>query len=102
MTNSLKFICHQTETTYMTRENCKGFQVYDRDYFFSKFGLGDAFDENPKKVKEIFRVFENASLMHMSNTLSRGYKVYVGKTQAYALFAELYCPRVYNKLALFF
>lgn len=87
----------------MTRENCKGFQVYESSYFYSKHGGGDVFKKNPKKAQEIYNKLENATLIHMFNSFTRGNKILVGKkTQTYAFLAELYCPRVYNSLAHYF
>lgn len=88
----------------MTRENCEGFQVYDGSHFYaiSNAAFRDAFNDDQDKVKLIFKLIENSTLVHMSNTLSRRHTVLVGSKKAYALLAEIYCPRVYEQLGYFF
>lgn len=100
----MKNFCTKPEIEEMTRDNCKGFQVYDESYFYavSNQQFYDAFNENPEKVKLIFKLIENSTLIHMSNTLSKSRSIKVGEAKAYGILAEMYCPRVYNSLGLIF
>lgn len=104
LTYIMNMVCHKQQTEDMTRENCEGFKVYDSSYFYavSNREYRDAFDINPEKVKRIFKLIENSTLVHMSNTLSKSQAIRVGSPEAYAVLAEMYCPRVYSTLDTFF
>lgn len=96
--------CKKPGIADMTRENCKGFQVYGEREFYaiSNMQVLEAFSENPEKVMNILKLIENSTLVHMSNTLSRDIPLRVGSAIAYPILAEMYCPRVYNSLGLIF
>lgn len=88
----------------MKRERCEGFNVYDISEFYG-IGYGiypDAFDANPEKVKKLFKIIENSTLVHMSNKLSWNSMSEVDSPITYGILAELKCPKVYHSLQYLF
>lgn len=104
ITKILQKICNTTETAKMTRDKCDGFHVYDSNNFYaiSYAIFPDAFNTDPEKVKSIFKIIQNSTLVHLSNALSADYIVNVDSPVGYGILAEMYCPKVYHSLEYFF
>ncbi|XP_047997337.1 lactosylceramide 4-alpha-galactosyltransferase-like [Leguminivora glycinivorella] len=84
--DSLQKLCNTTNVTEMTRENCKGFQVYSSEFTSLK---------SPKSQKR------NATASYLGYYLwdepSANRTDILPKHSFYARLAEKYCPKVYSE-----
>lgn len=82
----------------MTRNNCKGFNVYDpKEFYALHYSIAqDAFATDSSITRGVLKKFENATLAHFSNALTATYQITVDSPAAYGLMAEVYCPKVYH------
>lgn len=79
----------------MSRNRCGGFHVYHESYFYALGFLmfRDLFSHDPLRFQLVFDLIFNSTLAHMSNNMSKGYKVTRGS--AYSELASKFCPKVY-------
>lgn len=104
ITKVLQDICNTTITSEMTRENCRGFNIYDASHFYAISWqiYIDALSKDPEKVKKMFSIIENSTLIHMSNCFSANNVIQVDTPITYGILAEMNCPKVYHSLSYFF
>lgn len=104
LTKVLRSVCETRKTIEMTRENCKGFKVYEPSHFYAITYLTfqDALNNDPEIVKKMFKIIENSTLIHMSNKFSKDYIIETHIAHAYGILADMYCPKVFHSLAFYF
>lgn len=98
VTNILENVCNTTKLSKMDRTRCHGFNVYDEKVFYAlHYSLVEySFNEDEIMARDMFELFSNSTLAHMSNALSAGFNITVGSNAAYGLLADTYCPKVYH------
>lgn len=89
----------------MTYERC-GFQIYHTSFFY---GIAwhfykDSFDPSPVKIDKIMEILtrKNTTILHFNNNLSKNMKIEKDKPVAYTKLAQMYCPRVYETVNIYF
>lgn len=96
MTDFVRGICRIRNTEYMSREKCKGFQVFPANTFYAvDFSRWEMFFDS-KSLNETLIMTEHSLLVHVWNSWSYIRKVEKGSQTAYEVYAQQYCPKVYS------
>lgn len=98
----LRKICDATKAEEMVHKFCQGFTVYPPEYFYPIpwWNWTIYFDE--QYAQSIKSITKNSYVIHVWNKHSSTKKIKIGSKVPYAMFAEEYCPKVFNECDIYF
>lgn len=89
-------ICSSRNRTLWTEEQCSGFKIYPKEYFYTvQYRNITEFFETKDREKTLKQI-ENAPLIHTSNDVTKKKWYKVGEPNAYQTIAKEKCPGVYK------
>lgn len=96
MTRILHKVCYTQNTTEMTRERCKHFEVLPQQAFYAVHSSKWKQLFDPGHAVEVARITKDSTSVHFWNTLSSDHRVPIGAgSAAIELIAQEFCPNVY-------
>lgn len=97
-----KDICKVTKTQFMTAERCNHFKVYPKEAFYAISWWNAHYFFEEKYTMKTMNATQKSLVIHVWNNKSKDRKLKVGAKVAYGLYAEKFCPKVYNSCGEYF